>query len=220
MAPLLLEEEGVIGHVVLRPLALDLIPVDSDVLSLHARHVFKAVHVHEDTAPLAPVAQALRRVEAVWGRIPALVGVGAAGIDVVHMVRDADADVAAGFLPPSCDHDAAAFGLAIVLDRAVDLVSCLATQLTYAGLLDETFGCVAAGGAVAAALFLPPVPACNAPLQAWTAGLSRLARTSRVTPSPPRSRCPRTRCTPCSVTPTFRKVRLLAGYCSSAAACD
>lgn len=51
-------------------------PLDSDVLSLEMDHVFRSLHVNQDTSPLYDVASALVHIQQLYGSIPTVYGLG------------------------------------------------------------------------------------------------------------------------------------------------
>jgi hypothetical protein len=62
-----LEEEGVFGFVKLQPLQLDLIPADKDVLTMQCSDVFKTLQLYRDTTPMQSMANAISRIENIYG---------------------------------------------------------------------------------------------------------------------------------------------------------
>lgn len=63
----LLEEEGVYGSVKLHPLQLDLIPSDTDLLSMQCPGTFKTLQVYQDPSPVHSMVNALIRMEKIYG---------------------------------------------------------------------------------------------------------------------------------------------------------
>lgn len=131
----LLEERGVYGELDIEEYALELFPVDSDVLSMELDASFKECHVEEDTTSMHYVARALMTFQSLYGVIPNVYGKGKmaklVGDMVVRLRRELRGKEAP--LLPQVD-------TLLLLDRQVDLLTPLATQLTYQGLLDEVFG--------------------------------------------------------------------------------
>ncbi|KAK9830347.1 hypothetical protein WJX72_011177 [[Myrmecia] bisecta] len=115
------EEEGVTGDVIIGEYPLDFIPFDYDVLSLE-----------QDTAC---------KELAHLGTIPAVKGKGTAAAAVLDMLSRMRKEPGADAGPGS-----GAIDMLVLLDREVDCVTPLCTQLTYEGLADEVLrirnGCV------------------------------------------------------------------------------
>ncbi|XP_075543054.1 vacuolar protein sorting-associated protein 33A isoform X5 [Dermacentor variabilis] len=130
-----LEERGVYGELGIEEYALELFPVDSDVLSMEMDASFKECHVEEDTTSMHYVARALITLQSLYGVIPNVYAKGKmaklVGDLLVRLRREQVGREAP--LVPQVD-------TLLLLDRQVDLLTPLATQLTYQGLLDELFG--------------------------------------------------------------------------------
>ncbi|XP_054928617.2 vacuolar protein sorting-associated protein 33A isoform X1 [Dermacentor andersoni] len=130
-----LEERGVYGELGIEEYALELFPVDSDVLSMEMAASFKECHVEEDTTSMHYVARALITLQSLYGVIPNVYAKGKmaklVGDLLVRLRREQVGREAP--LVPQVD-------TLLLLDRQVDLLTPLATQLTYQGLLDELFG--------------------------------------------------------------------------------
>ncbi|KAF5332764.1 hypothetical protein D9611_005090 [Ephemerocybe angulata] len=118
----ILEEEGVLGEVTLSALNLQFIPLAEDVISLEYDHAFKELSVDGDETVIFDSAQALISLQKLFGPFPQIVGKG---------------DYAKATISISV---AANIDSLIVLDRRVDMITPLLTQLTYEGLLDELIG--------------------------------------------------------------------------------
>ncbi|XP_056021791.1 vacuolar protein sorting-associated protein 33B-like isoform X1 [Ostrea edulis] len=130
-----LEYEGVMGYVTLSELRLDFIPLDKDVLSLELPEFFKTFYLESDQTWIHTVAKSLVRLQALMGEIGHVhcIGKGAKMTnDVMNYLMDRS----------SSDQDFSRheIGSLILIDRDVDYVTPLCSQLTYEGLLDETFG--------------------------------------------------------------------------------
>jgi len=129
-----LVQAGVFGSLSCSSLPIYLFPLDTDLLSMELNTAYGDL-VTGDLTSLHYVATALTRLQAVTGVIPRIYGKGTTAAQVfdlmVRMKREA-----CGQEPqvrPQID-------TLILLDRGVDLISPLPTQLTYEGLIDEMFG--------------------------------------------------------------------------------
>eukprot|EP01113_Clastostelium_recurvatum_P011387 TRINITY_DN15799_c0_g1_i3.p1 TRINITY_DN15799_c0_g1~~TRINITY_DN15799_c0_g1_i3.p1 ORF type:complete len:477 (+),score=100.85 TRINITY_DN15799_c0_g1_i3:704-2134(+) len=130
----ILEEEGVYGYVSkIVGVDLGLIPLEEDVLSLEC-DVLRPSLLDQDSVPhVEHVVSVLHQLQAMYGPIPHIVGKGASA----KMVFDS---LMAG--THATDKRVSTPGQItrlILLSRDIDLVTPLCTQLTYAGLIDETF---------------------------------------------------------------------------------
>ncbi|EFN56300.1 hypothetical protein CHLNCDRAFT_144693 [Chlorella variabilis] len=166
VAERILEEQGVLGDVALRELALDWVPLDEDLLSLELPSAFKArrllntwsscfpcatacfsfqrgrtpagveLTVDRDKSSLFLVARALHQLQQQWGTIPHLKGKGDSAAAVQRIMSRMRQEQ--GTEAPAAGADG--IDTLILLDRCVDMVTPMCTQLTYEGLLDEVFG--------------------------------------------------------------------------------
>lgn len=129
-----LEEEGVYGDITIGEYPLDLIPFDDDVLSLELPQSYKECFLEGDRTALFYVARSLMRLQHVFGIIPNIKGKGACARSVMEMLlrmrRESATEIK---VVPAID-------TLIIIDRSVDSVTPLCTQLTYEGLVDEIFG--------------------------------------------------------------------------------
>ncbi|XP_063227243.1 vacuolar protein sorting-associated protein 33A isoform X2 [Bacillus rossius redtenbacheri] len=108
----------------------DLFPFDSDLMSMELENTFKECHLEKDPGSLHHVAQAVSTLQDLFGAAAQVCGLGAAARRVWDLACRVSPRPAA---PPLLDR-------LLLLDRAVDLLTPLATQLTYEGLVDEVFG--------------------------------------------------------------------------------
>ena len=88
--------------------------------------------MENDPSCLYQVAQAVMTLQSLYGVIPRISGKGNAAQRVWELIRKLSLEPR-NF--PSVSHIDHLF----LIDRAVDLISPLATQLTYEGLIDEIF---------------------------------------------------------------------------------
>eukprot|EP00761_Pharyngomonas_kirbyi_P014772 gb/GECH01014802.1/.p1 GENE.gb/GECH01014802.1/~~gb/GECH01014802.1/.p1 ORF type:complete len:599 (+),score=157.21 gb/GECH01014802.1/:1-1797(+) len=130
-----LEEEGVFGDIRLCEYSLDLIPFDNDVLSMELPQAFREVNLDGDMSALFHTAKALLKLQSMFGLIPHVKAKGAAAkqvYDIMGRLRQAAGNKTFPTSPEISD--------LILIDRNVDLLTPLLTQLTYEGLIDELFG--------------------------------------------------------------------------------
>ncbi|KIY46295.1 Sec1-like protein [Fistulina hepatica ATCC 64428] len=136
----ILEEEGVLGDVTLAPYELQFIPIADDVLSLEHDAAFKELWVDGDETIIFDSAQALHTLQLMYGLFPRIVGKGDYAYRLSTLLtrnvpKTANASTPELLLAPSSNIDSL-----IILDRRVDMITPLLTQLTYEGLIDELIG--------------------------------------------------------------------------------
>ncbi|XP_060062741.1 vacuolar protein sorting-associated protein 33B-like [Ylistrum balloti] len=132
---MILEHEGVFGDVTLDELPLDLIPLDRDILSLELSEFFKTFYLENDHLWLHTVSKSLIGLQALIGMIPNVYCIGRGSKMVYELMNSILGEKLAG-----TDYSRNEIGNLILIDRDVDYVTPLCSQLTYEGLLDEAFG--------------------------------------------------------------------------------
>lgn len=139
----LLEEAGVLGDVNVSELPLSFFPLENDVLSLELNDAFKDLYVSKDVTPNFLVAKALMEIQQNHGLFPRIIGKGDNAKRVADLLARMRQELLAGEsssgtggigLTPSTTNESV-----IIIDREVDFVTPLLTQLTYEGLIDEVF---------------------------------------------------------------------------------
>ncbi|KAF0299955.1 Vacuolar protein sorting-associated protein 33B [Amphibalanus amphitrite] len=130
----LLEEEGVLGVAELHQYALDFVALDADLWSLEMPELYRDFFLDGCTALLEPVARAVWRLQSLCGLIPRIHAHGRAAQQVVSLLEFFRSELGEPRVTePEVGH-------LVVLDRDVDPAAALLSQLTYAGIVDETFG--------------------------------------------------------------------------------
>ncbi|KAG5459312.1 MAG: Sec1 family-domain-containing protein, partial [Olpidium bornovanus] len=123
-------------HITIGQYALNLIPLEDDLLSLEIDSSFKDIYFDRDSTAIYYVAKALMEIQRMHGLIPRILGKGDCAKSLadllLRMRRELAVDDTAASLPISQKIDSL-----IILDRSVDYATPLLTQLTYEGLLDE-----------------------------------------------------------------------------------
>lgn len=130
----ILEKEGVFGYVNIEEFMLDLVPLDRDVLSLELPDFLPRFYLHNDYIWLNTVAKSLTHFQSVFGQIPTVCGIGRAA-KMVHELM-----LSMPEYQSDSQNEQLEIGKLIILDRDVDFVTPLCSQLTYEGILDDTFG--------------------------------------------------------------------------------
>lgn len=140
----LLEEAGVLGDANIAELPLYFIPLAKDVLSLELDDAFHDLYLSRDPTPTFLLAKALMGIQQKHGLFPRIIGKGDNAKRVAELLARMLQELLAGEdasetnkpgLTPSTTTESA-----IIIDREVDFVTPLLTQLTYEGLIDEFFG--------------------------------------------------------------------------------
>ncbi len=135
IAERVLEDKGVYADVTIRELHMDLVALDTDVLTLELGSCYFDAWHDEDSTSLFYTARALMKLQVMYGFFPHVRAFGAkakaVGEMVLRMRREMGEEEAVGVAP---EMDAV-----IIVDRQVDLLSVLATQKTYEGLVSEIF---------------------------------------------------------------------------------
>uniref|UniRef100_A0A674ESA6 Vacuolar protein sorting-associated protein 33A n=1 Tax=Salmo trutta TaxID=8032 RepID=A0A674ESA6_SALTR len=131
-----LKEQGVLGSFInIDEYILDLIPYDGDLLSMESEGAFRECYLESDQTSLYHTAKGLMTLQALYGTIPQIFGKGECARHVANMMLRMKREFAGSqtqILP--------VFDSLLLLDRNVDLLTPLATQLTYEGLIDEVYG--------------------------------------------------------------------------------
>ncbi|KAL6895565.1 Sec1-like protein [Trichoderma longibrachiatum] len=138
----LLEEAGVLGDINISELPLLFFPLEDDVLSLELEDSFKDLYLSKDITPNFLMAKALMEVQKNHGLFPRIIGKGDHAKRVADLLVRMRQERLAGedgsdvktALTPSTTNESV-----IIIDREVDFVTPLLTQLTYEGLIDEIF---------------------------------------------------------------------------------
>ncbi|KAA1467771.1 Sec1-like protein [Dentipellis sp. KUC8613] len=134
-----LEEEGVLGDINISSYNLQFIPIADDVISLENDHAFKEIWVDGNEASVYDSAQALHTLQKLYGVFPRIIGKGDCAARLATLLtRQVSQSSTSG--PNSALAISDKIDSLIVLDRRVDMVTPLLTQLTYEGLIDEVMG--------------------------------------------------------------------------------
>ncbi|XP_043266692.1 vacuolar protein sorting-associated protein 33A [Venturia canescens] len=133
-----LQNRGVFGSFTLiEEFPCDLFPFDSDLVSMELTHTFKEFYLENDPTCLYQVAQAIQSLQRLYGKISRITGRGPAANKVWELLKRLDREEEDVKFNNS---QSAPIEHLLLLDRSIDLLSPLVTQLTYEGLIDEIFG--------------------------------------------------------------------------------
>ncbi|KAF9182517.1 hypothetical protein BGZ51_004705 [Haplosporangium sp. Z 767] len=135
-----LEDEGVFGEITKGEYHLDLIPLEDDVLSLEWDSTFKELYLDQDTTSIYYAAKSLMRLQGIYGLFPRILGKGDYSKALCDMMLRMRREMAVDDLDASQTMQLSqSIDSLIIIDRSVDMVTPLCTQLTYEGLIDEIF---------------------------------------------------------------------------------
>ncbi|XP_042475286.1 vacuolar protein-sorting-associated protein 33 homolog isoform X1 [Macadamia integrifolia] len=129
----ILEEENVHRLLSIGEYPLYVIPLDEDVLSFELDLASKELQVDGDASTLWHIAKAIHKLEFSFGLIPNVRAKGRASVRVADLLSHMQGEEPVN----SFDMGAAEISTLILLDREVDMVTPMCSQLTYEGLLDE-----------------------------------------------------------------------------------
>ncbi|XP_048370449.1 vacuolar protein sorting-associated protein 33A [Sphaerodactylus townsendi] len=131
-----LKDQGILGAFTHREeYSMDLIPFDGDLLSMESESAFKECYLENDQTSLYHAAKGLMTLQALYGTIPQIFGKGECARHVANMMIRMKREFSGSQNPIF-----PVFDTLLLLDRVVDLMTPLATQLTYEGLIDEIYG--------------------------------------------------------------------------------
>ncbi|KAK7343872.1 hypothetical protein VNO77_12960 [Canavalia gladiata] len=128
-----LEEEKLHHTITIGEYPLYIVPMDEDVLSFELDLSYKECQVDGDTSSLWHIAKAIHKLEFSFGVIPNVRAKGKASVRVADILNRMQSEEPVN----SSDMVVPEINTLILLDREVDMVTPLCSQLTYEGLLDE-----------------------------------------------------------------------------------
>ena len=131
----LMEQNGICGLVKVYEWHLNLLPLDTDFLSLEVSSAFRSLYVDQDLSCLHTVASSILDFQRNYGVIPAVHAVGELSRTVFQLMNNLKETDSTYETPPKT-----LVSDLILFDRRTDLVTPLCSQLTYEGILDDVFG--------------------------------------------------------------------------------
>ncbi|KAA8902112.1 Sec1-like protein [Sphaerosporella brunnea] len=151
------EDEGILGEITIREFPLYFIPLENDLLSLELENSFEELYLRKDHTSIFYSARALMSIQRHHGLFPRIIGKGDRARKLAdQLMRMRTEEDAADGSSPFALTPSSTLGELIVIDRDVDFVTPLMTQLTYEGLIDETIGISNSKIELDAALVGPP----------------------------------------------------------------
>ncbi|XP_044460660.1 vacuolar protein-sorting-associated protein 33 homolog isoform X3 [Mangifera indica] len=129
----ILEEEKVHDKITIGEYPLYMVPLDEDVLSFELDLALKEWQVDGDASSLWHIAKAIHKLEFTFGLIPNVRAKGKASVHVADILNHMQAEEPVSL----SDMSVPEINTLILIDREVDMVTAMCSQLTYEGLLDE-----------------------------------------------------------------------------------
>ncbi|KAJ3407009.1 hypothetical protein HDV05_005632, partial [Chytridiales sp. JEL 0842] len=139
-----LEEEGIYGDCTIGEFHLDLFILEDDLWSLELDNSFRELFLEGDTTSIYYIAKAVMKLQTVFGIIPRILGKGTCAKQlsdlILRMRTELGANLEDGESIDNLFPQISEIDSLIILDRTMDLVTPMCTQLTYEGLIDEVYG--------------------------------------------------------------------------------
>ncbi|EEB20262.1 vacuolar protein sorting 33A, putative [Pediculus humanus corporis] len=130
---------GVFGNCTIEEFDIELFPFDNDLLSMENEYAFKELVLENDPTCLYEVAKTLMTIQMEYGIIPQVSGKGHAAKNVWNLMNKMLKEQTSKGCKKLFSQISQIDHL-LLIDRSVDLITPMATQLTYEGLIDELFG--------------------------------------------------------------------------------
>uniref|UniRef100_A0A8D0GEJ8 VPS33B late endosome and lysosome associated n=1 Tax=Sphenodon punctatus TaxID=8508 RepID=A0A8D0GEJ8_SPHPU len=131
---MVLEEEGIYGDVTCDEWSFYLLPLDDDIISMELPEFFRDYFLEGDQRWISAVARALQLLNSLFGPFTRTYGIGRCAKMAHEVWRE---------LAEENEGDAQArkpeIGHVFLMDRDVDYVTALCSQVVYEGLVDDTF---------------------------------------------------------------------------------
>ncbi|KAK6929164.1 Sec1-like protein [Dillenia turbinata] len=129
----ILEEEKVHDLLTIGEYPLYFVPLDEDVLSFELDLAYRDYQVDGDTSSLWHIAKAIHKLEFSFGLIPNVRAKGKASTRVADILNRMQEEEPVN----TSDMGIPEINTLILIDREVDMITPMCSQLTYEGLLDE-----------------------------------------------------------------------------------
>ncbi|KAF9594287.1 hypothetical protein IFM89_028944 [Coptis chinensis] len=127
------EEEKVHHLITIGEYPLYMIPLDEDVLSFELDMAYREFQVDGDLSSAWHIAKSIHKLESLFGVIPHVRAKGKASVWVADILDRMQVEEPVN----SSDLGSPEINTLILLDREVDMITPMCSQLTYEGLLDE-----------------------------------------------------------------------------------
>ncbi|KAL4464744.1 hypothetical protein ABPG74_011305 [Tetrahymena malaccensis] len=130
------DEKGITDDLIrIIDFSFDLIPIDQDILSLEMPNSFISMYLDNDFSTYCYVAESIQRLQIIYGKIPNIFLKGD-GASIVMDILSADEENKG----VNQDYSQSEFETMILLDRNIDFITPLCSQLVYEGLIDDFYG--------------------------------------------------------------------------------
>ncbi|KAK9477150.1 Sec1-like protein [Lipomyces japonicus] len=137
------EDEGVLGDVTISEWNLGFIPLEDDLLSIELPDSgFKDLYLNNLPTTVNLSAHALNAIQQTYGLFPKIIGKGNNAkklSDTLIRLRQESESTGGDQAEWTKGYQTSIFDQLVVIERGIDLVTPLMTQLTYEGLIDEIF---------------------------------------------------------------------------------
>ncbi|KAM4747571.1 vacuolar protein sorting-associated protein 33B [Rhinophrynus dorsalis] len=141
---MVLEQEGIFGDVTCDEWLFYLLPLDDDIISMELPEFYRDYFLEGDQRWIGTVARALHLLNSIFGPISKAYGIGRCAKMIYEVWRELVEEDEADQKERRSD-----LGLLFMIDRDVDYVTPLCSQVVYEGLVDDIFrikcGCVEFG---------------------------------------------------------------------------
>jgi len=115
----------------------DLIPLNTDLLSLENKHTLHEMYVKKEYNSLNLVSQSLLKLQVVFGKTKAWFGLGESANEAIKIARRLEKQE--NSFGDKAENERSLVDGIIVLDRTVDQLTPVCTQFSYVGQLDDYF---------------------------------------------------------------------------------
>ncbi|PVG00941.1 putative vacuolar sorting protein [Serendipita vermifera] len=136
----ILEEEGVLGEITILPFNLQFIALEEDLLSLEHENAFKEIWLDGDETALYNSAQALLTLQRLYGLFPRILGKGEHAERLARLLVRLNAQQTPTPGVPTFQGVSEKLDSLVIIERRVDMITPMLTQLTYEGIIDECIG--------------------------------------------------------------------------------
>ncbi|KZV82588.1 Sec1-like protein [Exidia glandulosa HHB12029] len=174
----ILEDEGVLGDIHISEYNLQFIPLEDDLISLEYDHAFKEIWLDGDETAVYNSAQALLTLQKIYGLFPRIIGKGDHAAKLKNLLKRLQSQ--SPRQAPGSHTLSEKIDSLFIIDRRVDMVTPLLTQLTYQGLVDELMGMTSGHVELPASLLAAPTaqqtPSASAAASTSAAGRTALTK--------------------------------------------
>lgn len=124
------ERAGVYDKVAISSLYVSFVPMEYDLLSMENKMFMRLINNEKDNTPLFDTVKSIIDLQKKFGVIPFVQGIGTQSQFIMEEMLKVVPNISK--VPQ--------IGRMIILDRSVDFVTPLLTQLVYSGMIDDIFG--------------------------------------------------------------------------------